>query len=119
MLRSYPPDLPAGATTLALIFPGSPSLLAFNIRLPFIRELSALCTPGLTAFIPALSSMAFSLHLFKLSFLPPPPTSVCLPLTHIARRHEAFPPPSPTGYPLSEPWAHSRSGAGSWGGGGG
>lgn len=78
MLNSYPPDLTTEATTLFPVFPES--LLAFNSRLTFFRELSALCAPCPTAFIPAPVSMAFSLHLFKSSFLPPtpPPPPTCL-----------------------------------------
>lgn len=94
MLRSYPPDLPAGATTLALIFPKSPSLLSTSDYPSFwtyqhsVHPVSQLLFLLLVPWPSLFTCSSF------LSSLPLQPL-VCPPLTHIALRHEALPPHPP------------------------
>lgn len=96
MLHSYPPDLTTVATPLGRS--SQRALLAVNNSLTFLRELSALCLPCLTAFIPAPISVAFSLHLLKHSFLPPPPPhlSVCFWLILLLGMRHCHPPKDTT-----------------------
>lgn len=95
MLRSYPPDLPAGATTLALIFPESPSLLSTSDYPSFwsYQHSARLVSQLLFLLLVPWPSLFTCSSFLSFLLLQPP---VCLPWTHIALRHEAFPAPPTT-----------------------
>lgn len=105
--------------------PSQRALLAFNIRLTFILELSALGAPCLTAFIPAPIPVAFSPHLFKYSFLPPSlpiclsaPLILPLGMRHFHPPNHAIPFQGPQCNPVLHPKVTVRWSWGMNGGGG-